>query len=178
MCPTTNSGVCKTEAQLEYVHIKYASLRIWCHSVGAYQQKQSATRAPSEAYQECVVGWVRSTIYYVVCGASTHFLLFFSITIIFRQNRDASPHLFLHLFILFFYYYIFFDQVATPPIFFLHLLFFSTSSDPIRAAEMAFERAAEAAARAALQGEEEEEEEEEKPILPYSSFFILSSTNP
>ncbi len=51
-------------------------------------------------------------------------------------------------------------------------------SDPIRAAEMAFERAAEAAARAALQGEEEEEEEEEKPILPYSSFFILSSTNP
>jgi hypothetical protein len=52
------------------------------------------------------------------------------------------------------------------------------SSDPIRAAEMAFERAAEAAARAALQAEEEEEEEEERPILPYSSFFILSSTNP
>ncbi|XP_059097525.1 voltage-dependent calcium channel type A subunit alpha-1-like [Tigriopus californicus] len=50
--------------------------------------------------------------------------------------------------------------------------------DPIRAAEMAFERAAEAAARAALQAEEEEEEEEERPILPYSSFFILSSTNP
>ena len=43
---------------------------------------------------------------------------------------------------------------------------------------MAFERAAEAAARAALQTEEEEEEEEQKPILPYSSFFILSSTNP
>ena len=43
---------------------------------------------------------------------------------------------------------------------------------------MAFERAAEAAARAALQAEEEEEEEEDRPILPYSSFFILSSTNP
>jgi len=43
---------------------------------------------------------------------------------------------------------------------------------------MAFERAAEAAARAALKDEEEEEEEEVKPILPYSSFFILSSTNP
>ena len=54
----------------------------------------------------------------------------------------------------------------------------SLSSDPIRLAEMAFERAAEAAARAALQAEEEEEQEEEKPILPYSSFFILSSTNP
>jgi hypothetical protein len=43
---------------------------------------------------------------------------------------------------------------------------------------MAFERAAEAAARAALQDDQEEEEEEVKPILPYSSFFILSSTNP
>ena len=63
----------------------------------------------------------------------------------------------------------------------LHCYFLITSSsysDPIRAAEIAFERAAEAAARAALQAEEEEEEEEEKPILPYSSFFILSSTNP
>ena len=55
---------------------------------------------------------------------------------------------------------------------------YSHFSDPIRLAEMAFERAAEAAARAALQAEEEEEQEEEKPILPYSSFFILSSTNP
>ena len=43
---------------------------------------------------------------------------------------------------------------------------------------MAFERAAEAAARAALQEEHEEEETVEKPILPYSSYFILSSTNP
>jgi len=52
-------------------------------------------------------------------------------------------------------------------------------SDPIRAAEMAFERAAEAAARAAERAEEEEEEDSgPKPILPYSSFFILSSTNP
>ena len=54
----------------------------------------------------------------------------------------------------------------------------SLFSDPIRAAEMAFERAAEAAARAALQEEQEEEEKEEKPILPYSSYFIFSSTNP
>ena len=52
-------------------------------------------------------------------------------------------------------------------------------SDPIKAAELAFERAAEAAARAAEQGEiEEEEDTGPKPILPYSSFFILSSTNP
>ena len=43
---------------------------------------------------------------------------------------------------------------------------------------MAFERAAEAAARAALQEEQEEEETVEKPILPYSSYFIFSSTNP
>jgi voltage-dependent calcium channel N type alpha-1B len=51
--------------------------------------------------------------------------------------------------------------------------------DPIIAAELAFERAAEAAARAAEQGEVEEEEDKgPKPILPYSSFFILSSTNP
>ncbi len=51
--------------------------------------------------------------------------------------------------------------------------------DPIRAAEMAFERAAEAAARAAERAEEEEEEDSgPRPILPYSSFFILSSTNP
>ena len=51
--------------------------------------------------------------------------------------------------------------------------------DPIRAAEMAFERAAEAAARAAERTEEEEEEDSgPRPILPYSSFFILSSTNP
>ena len=47
------------------------------------------------------------------------------------------------------------------------------------AAQLAFERAAEAAARAAEQGEvAEEEDTEKKPILPYSSFFILSSTNP
>lgn len=44
---------------------------------------------------------------------------------------------------------------------------------------MAFERAAEAAARAAAQEEQiEEEDSGPKPILPYSSFFILSSTNP
>ena len=44
---------------------------------------------------------------------------------------------------------------------------------------MAFERAAEAAARAAAQEETEEEiDSGPKPILPYSSFFILSSTNP
>ena len=52
-------------------------------------------------------------------------------------------------------------------------------SDPIKAAELAFERAAEAAARAAAQEETEEEVDSgPKPILPYSSFFILSSTNP
>ena len=51
--------------------------------------------------------------------------------------------------------------------------------DPIKAAELAFERAAEAAARAAAQEDQVEEEETgPKPILPYSSFFILSSTNP
>ena len=59
------------------------------------------------------------------------------------------------------------------------LLFHFHCSDPIKAAELAFERAAEAAARAAEQGEiEEEEDTGPKPILPYSSFFILSSTNP
>ena len=58
-------------------------------------------------------------------------------------------------------------------------LFHFHCSDPIKAAELAFERAAEAAARAAEQGEiEEEEDTGPKPILPYSSFFILSSTNP
>ncbi len=51
--------------------------------------------------------------------------------------------------------------------------------DPLAAAQLAFERAAEAAARAAEQGEVDEEEDKgDKPILPYSSFFILSSTNP
>ena len=59
--------------------------------------------------------------------------------------------------------------------FYFHFIY----SDPIKAAELAFERAAEAAARAAEMGEiEEEEDTGPKPILPYSSFFILSSTNP
>ena len=58
-------------------------------------------------------------------------------------------------------------------------LIISYFSDPIKAAELAFERAAEAAARAAAQEETEEEVDSgPKPILPYSSFFILSSTNP
>ena len=62
---------------------------------------------------------------------------------------------------------------------FIYFLFHFIYSDPIKAAELAFERAAEAAARAAEMGEiEEEEDTGPKPILPYSSFFILSSTNP
>uniref|UniRef100_A0A0K2T8V8 Cacophony [Nasonia vitripennis] n=1 Tax=Lepeophtheirus salmonis TaxID=72036 RepID=A0A0K2T8V8_LEPSM len=52
--------------------------------------------------------------------------------------------------------------------------------DPIKAAEIAFEKAAEAAAKAATQEItiDQEENISIKPILPYSSFFILSSSNP